>query len=90
MADSLKAKAKKYGAQDLEASSRKNKKYVVTLKDGKKINFGDSRYQDYTMHHDKERRKNYRRRAAGITDKQGNLTYKDKKSANFWSYHLLW
>lgn len=88
--ESLKRKAKSLGAKDLERSTRKNKKYVVTLKDGEKINFGDSRYQDYTMHKNAKRRANYRKRAAGITDKAGNLTYKDKKSANFWSYNLLW
>lgn len=90
MSASLKAKAKKYGAKDLEVSTRKNKKYVVTLKDGKKINFGDSRYEDFTMHKDPIRRKSYRTRAASIRDKEGRLTYTNKKSPNFWSYHLLW
>ena len=79
-----------YGAKDLDYSNRENKKYVVTLKNRDKIHFGDAHYQDYTTHKDADRRSRYRKRASAIKDKYGNLTYKDKNSANFWSYHLLW
>jgi len=79
-----------YGAKDLEYSNRMNKKYIVTLKNGKKIHFGDDRYEDYLTHQDTKRRTQYRKRASKIKDKKGNLTYKDKNSANFWSYQLLW
>ena len=79
-----------YGAKDLEYSNRMNKKYMITLKNGKKIHFGDDRYEDYLTHLDRKRRTQYRKRASKIKDKDGNLTYKDKNSANFWSYHLLW
>ena len=72
-----------YGAKNLEYSNRLNKKYVVTLKNGNKIHFGDPRYEDYLTHLD-------RKRASKIKDKDGNLTYNDPNSANFWSYHLLW
>jgi len=65
------------------------KKYMVTLKNGNKINFGDQRYEDYLQHQDWKRRIRYRRRASKIRDKEGELTYKDPNSANFWSYHLL-
>ena len=62
------------------------------MKDGKKklIHFGDSRYEDFTQHKDKERRKSYLKRAKGIKNKKGELTYKDKNSANYWSIKLLW
>jgi len=30
-----------YDAKDLDYSNRKNKKYMVTLKNGEKIHFGD-------------------------------------------------
>ena len=91
MINSLRHKAKViYGAKDLDYSNRKNNKYVVTLKNGNKIHFGDNRYEDFTMHRDMDRRARYRSRASKIRDKNGDLTYKNKNSANFWSYHLLW
>ena len=74
-------------------SKAKNKKFsVIIMKDGKKklINFGDARYLDYTQHKDEKRRQAYLKRAKGIKDKDGNLTYKDKNTANYWSYHYLW
>ena len=37
-------------------SKRKNKKYYVILKDGKVVNFGDIRYEDYLIHKDDLRR----------------------------------
>ena len=79
-----------YGAKNLEYSNRMNKKYMITLKNGKKIHFGDDRYEDYLTHLDRKRRTQYRKRASKIKDKDGNLTYKDKNSANFCSYNLLW
>ena len=78
-----------YDAKDIEYSNRMNKKYMVTLKNGKKIHFGDDRYEDYLTHQDTKRRTQYRKRASKIKDKNGKLTYKDKNSA-IWSYHLLW
>ena len=75
MTDLLRHRAKVlYGAKDLCYSSKKNKKYVVTLKDGKKVHFGDSRYEDYTTHKDPDRRLRYQKRASAIRDKYGNLT----------------
>ena len=41
-------------------------------------------------HNDPERRKRYLLRAKGIKDKQGNLTYKNKNTANYWSINYLW
>ena len=38
-----------YDAKDLRFSNRRNKKYVVTLKNGKNIHFGDSRYEDFLL-----------------------------------------
>jgi hypothetical protein len=47
----------------IEISPNKNKKYVVQLKsNGKKIHFGDIRYQDFTFHQDEIRRDNFMRR----------------------------
>jgi len=74
-------------------SKAKNKKFsVYVMKDGKKklIHYGDSRYLDFTQHKDKERRKSYLLRAKGIRNKKGELTWKDKNSANYWSVKTLW
>ena len=74
-------------------SKAKNKKFsVYVMKDGKKklIHFGDSRFQDFTQHKDEKRRKSYLARAKGIKNKKGELTWKDKNSANYYSVRLLW
>ena len=74
-------------------SKSKNKKFsVYIMKDGKKklISFGDSRYKDYTQHKDEKRRQSYLKRAKGIKDKNGNLTYKDRSSPNYYSVKYLW
>jgi len=46
--------------------------------------------EDYTQHKDEVRRKNYCARSAGIKDKNGKLTFKDKDRANYWSRKVLW
>ena len=82
--------AKKLGAESLDYSTRKNNKYMVTLKSGKKVHFGSIKYADYLTHKDKERREKYLTRATKIKNKQGQLTYNNLESANFWSVNLLW
>ena len=80
-------------------STRKNKKYMVKVNDTW-VHFGDKRYSHYfdsalglykqMNHNDEHRRKLYRARAKEIKDKDGNLTYLDKTSPNYWAYHYLW
>ena len=70
-------------------SQSKNKKYKVLTKKGV-IHFGQEGYEDYTMHKDKVRRKNYCTRSKGIRDGNGKLTYNNKDSANYWARKLLW
>ena len=82
--------AKKLGAESLDYSKRKNNKYMVTLPSGKKVHFGSTKYADYLTHKDKERRDKYLARATKIKNKQGELTYNNPESANFWSVNLLW
>jgi hypothetical protein len=74
-------------------SRRKNKKYDVYKDDEYITSFGDIRYQHYKDkfgyykeldHLDKERRKNYRKRAKGIS------SIDDPYNANFWAYNYLW
>ena len=83
-------------------SKSKNKKYsVYVIKDDKikLIHFGDTRYQHFfdkiggypELNHLEPKRKNlYLKRAKGIKDKQGNYTYKDITSPNYWSLNFLW
>ena len=82
--------AKNLGAESLDYSPRKNNKYMVKLPDGKKVHFGSPKYEDYTVHKDKERRDKYRARAMKIKNKKGELTYTNPESSNYWSVHLLW
>lgn len=52
----------------------------------RKVKFGHNEYEDYTIHKDESRRKNYCARSAGIAEKYGS----DVTSANFWSRMVLW
>ena len=47
------------------------------------VHFGASRYEDYTIHHDKDRRRLYRIRHAKEKDQAPN-------TPGALSYHLLW
>ena len=86
----LTRKAKKLDAESLDYSTRKNNKYVATLSNGKKIHFRSSQYPDYLIHKDKDRKERYLARAKKIKNKQGELTYTNPESSNFWSVNLLW
>ena len=73
----------------IEKGTGKNKKLKAIFYDegGKKIKttqFGDSRYEDYTQHKDKERRSKYRARHKKDLDKGKYI------SAGFLSYYILW
>lgn len=87
---------------EFKKSTRKNKKYMVRISSNSNwVHFGDKRYEHYKdqtplklyshlNHNDKERRHNYLQRAKGIKDKQGNLTYLNKNSPNYYSVKYLW
>lgn len=87
---------------DIAISNRRNKKFVITV-DGKKIHFGDKRYEHYSnnnlpdefkntypTHEDDERRRKYLARATKIKNKFGELTVNDPMSPNYYSVRLLW
>lgn len=67
----------------IDLSNRKNKKYKVLTPDDKWVHFGDKRYEDYTYHHNEERRNQFRKR---------NWKWATAKpySPAFLSYWLLW
>jgi hypothetical protein len=81
----------------------KNKYWVYVKSDTKKgfkrIGFGHKDYEQFKDklgfykskdHGDPVRRKSYLARAKGIKDKQGNLTWKDKNTSNYWAVKILW
>ena len=73
----------------IEKGSAKNKKWKAIFYDdkGKKIKttqFGDNRYEDYTQHKDKQRRKRYLERH------KKDLSKGDYMSAGHLSYYILW
>jgi hypothetical protein len=59
-------------------------KWKAIFDDGKHTSFGHQGYQDYTQHHDKQRRDLYRQRHAK------DLQTKDPRRAGFLSYYILW
>jgi hypothetical protein len=67
----------------LEPAKAKNKKYSIRIQ-GKKINFGDDRYEDFTQHKDPERKKRY------ILRHEKNEDWNDPSTAGFWSKNLCW
>jgi hypothetical protein len=76
---------RKYG-RPIYISNRKNKKYMIEDPSGKLVHFGDSRYQDFSVHADIERRARYLARATKIPGAWKNNKY----SPNNLSINLLW
>ena len=76
----------------IEKGTAKNKKWKATfshvvdgsLKKIKTTQFGDDRYQDYTLSRDKEQRSKYRARH------KKDLESQDYMKAGYLSYYLLW
>jgi hypothetical protein len=67
-------------------SPKRDKKYRVITPDGRTVHFGQMGYEDFTLHQNKTRRKNYLARSAKI---RGDWA-KDKYSANNLARKLLW
>ena len=81
----LQKRSKKLGAKYLYYSKRK---YVVEY-EGKKIHFGSTKYEDYLIHKDKDRRDKCLVKAKKITNKNGDFTYDSPSYPNYWSVKLL-
>tara|TARA_Y100000592_G_scaffold100164_1_gene178955 strand:- start:11012 stop:11296 length:285 start_codon:yes stop_codon:yes gene_type:complete len=92
----------KVGKYNYEKSTRPDKKLMVVVeKDGKKktVHFGArnmEHFKDKTGifkskdHGDKDRRKNFLTRSAGIKNKSGGLTKDDPFSPNYHARRILW
>jgi hypothetical protein len=70
----------------VETSTRKNKKYMILNDDNKYVHFGDSRYEDFTQHKNKDRQQNYLKRSSNIKGNWKNNKY----SPNNLSMNILW
>jgi len=73
-------------------SSRKDKKYMVIVRNPKTgrlktIHFGQ---RGYHHNYSEDARRRYLARSSKIRDKYGRLTKDNKLSANYWSRKLLW
>lgn len=81
------------------------KKYTAVLPNGKKVSFGDKRYQHYKdnvptslggglyaskNHNDKKRRDSYRARHGALRCKDQSLCKDQKYSPAWFSYYFLW
>ena len=80
--DEVKKIGKKYGINDIQISTHKDKKYMI-LHNGKYIHFGQMGFEDYTKHRDLHRRELFKKRNHKWADAE-------KYSAAYLSYYLLW
>ena len=84
----LQRKARILGAKYLDYSKRKNSKYVVEY-EGKKIHFCSTKYEDYLIHKDLDRREKCLAKAKEIKNKNGDFAYEFPSYPNYWSVKLL-
>lgn len=70
----------------LEKLKKGQKKFRVTLENGRKVQFGAKGYSDYTLHKDPNRMRLYLIRHK----KRENWSKKGITTAGFWSRWLLW
>src|SRR4051812_25925508 len=71
-------------------STSGNKKWMTITPEGRKVHWGDPHMKDYTQHHNKKRRSNYKKRHAGIRLKNGSRAIDKKWSPAWLSYHVTW
>ena len=67
-------------------SYKKDKKYMISLEDGRFIHFGSMSYEDYTFHQNDIRKENYLKRSNKIRGNWKNNIF----SPNNLSINLLW
>ena len=61
-----------------------DKKYFIITNTGKRVYFGDSRYEDFTITKNEEQKQRY------IVRHKKNEDFTDINSAAFWSRFYLW
>jgi hypothetical protein len=65
-------------------SDKPEKKFVVVTPSSKRVYFGASGYEDYTIHKDADRKMRY------IQRHQRREDWTDSETAGFWSRWILW
>jgi len=65
-------------------SDKDGKKYFIITNTGKRVYFGDSRYEDFTITKNEEQKQRY------IARHKKNEDFTDINSAAFWSRFYLW
>ena len=73
----------------IEPSHVKNKRYTVTLNDGRRFSFGAEHGHTYVDHHDMTKRTNYRKRHFG-SPKEKPLLENLTPSPSVLAYYILW
>jgi len=74
---------------DIKKSNNKNKRYMVILDNGKKINFGLKDGETFIDHKDKIKKLNYQKRHMA-NEKEKYLINNMIPSPALMSYYLLW
>jgi hypothetical protein len=71
-------------------STRKGKKWMTVTPQGRLVHWGSPTMKDYTQHHNKKRRSNYKKRHAGIKRKNGSRAIDKKWSPAWLAYYVTW
>ncbi len=71
-------------------SNRSSKKWMTMTPEGKIVHWGCPYMQDYTQHHSKKRRSNYKKRHAGILLKNGKRAIDVVWSPAWLSFFVTW
>ena len=74
---------------EIKPSHVKNKRYTVTLNDGRRFSFGAEHGHTYVDHHDMTKRTNYRKRHFG-SPKEKPLLENLVPSPSVLAYYILW
>lgn len=87
--EELRANALVLGADDLQLSPNKGKRFYVIFK-GKKIHFGSKNGETFIDHGDEKKRRDWYARHSKILLKDKTRAIDNKHSPAFWSAKLLW
>lgn len=78
-----------YNITNIEPSNRKNKRFKITLSDGRTFHFGLKNGMTYIDHHDKNKRNGYWARHL-VNDKENELIHNFIPSPALFSSFILW
>lgn len=84
-----------YHIKSIDKSTRKDKKYVATVENKSagtthKVHWGNTNYDDYYVHKDKKRRKNFQSRHGAIKLKDGRVAADDPRQAAYYATKANW